>query len=656
MLPSSRDLAHKMQTAGEISGLEGVVSLGAQNAGTLPLAGPEGPLRPFQGVITAVSSDSRVWVRTGWVVEMKRAQAASGPVRKCPRLPLRVVGEVNQSETHGDDFSKEGVSRGMQLLLRATPPLPLLPEHLEARCAEAWGVAPPAVPFTIALARAHTQAPVAAHMVQLQGRLDAALAEAIRSAAPPTADVDPQVPQSPLVRMQRAWEDAHAAGGKGSVGEGVSERLVLQALHELQQAPSPSEPGAYVGMAAPAAGSEVEGMDASRARATLRAHCEARLVLKPDALRLLLQRRTSDAQESRGHEGGEGGGGEAGEAEGSGAPAARPADAERETASADAPRLRQLRSLVLQVELRLEIASTPTEIVGATEPLSGGEYRELKKLLTMYANLASPLSDDSHGLVRYVSSLARRYGARLPLTVGRLRADFDIHEAGGEAGSGEAGGGDRGAEAVAHVYAHDADGAGRAAPMASLLRPAPRRESSGGSTAGGGGVPLSSLPGFGVPGGLVRAASSLSACPPPAPLLRRQTSCVSLDRQSSVGAGAARAPFRLVTVPREPRAKRATAAKPAGDQNRKAGSKAATKQAAPPVGVGSKRAARKAALCSPAATRGEVFVSETPTRPTTRVGSDSGSNPGSARRATRSAVLVLESPQLPSRTCASRVG
>ena len=171
------------------------------------------------------------------------------------------------------------------------------------------------------------------------------------------------------------------------------------------------------------------------------------------------------------------------------------------------------------------------------------------------------------------------------------------------------------------------------------------------------GVPLSSLPGFGAPGGLVRAASSLSACPPPAALLRRQASCVSLDRQSSVGAGAARAPFRLVMA--EPRARRGAAAgtKPAGDHNRKAGSKAATKQAAPPVGVGSKRAARKAALCSPAARRGgEVFVSETPTRPTTRVGSDSGSNPGSAHRATRSAVLVLESPQLPSRTCASRVG
>ena len=638
---------------------------------------------------------------------MKRAQAASGPVRKCPRLPLRVVGEVNQSETHGDDFSKEGVSRGMQLLLRATPPLPLLPEHLEARCAEAWGVAPPAVPFTIALARAHTQAPVAAHMVQLQGRLDAALAEAIRSAAPPTADVDPQVPQSPLVRMQRAWEDAHAADGKGSVGEGVSERLVLQALHELQQAPSPSEPGAYVGMAAPAAGSEVEGMDASRARATLRAHCEARLVLKPDALRLLLQRRTSDAQESRGPEGGEGGGGETDEAEGSGAPAARSADAERETLSADAPRLRQLRSLVLQIELRLEIASTPTEIAGATEPLSGGEYRELKKLLTMYANIASS-SDDGHGLVRYVgTSLAARYGARLPLTVGRLRADFDVHESGGEGGRLEAGGGDRGGEAAAHAHAHHADGAGSAAPMASLLRPAPRRESSDGSTAGGGGVPLSSLPGFGVPGGLVRDASSLSACPPPAPLLRRQTSSLSLAASCVSGGAlaAAQTAFRIVTVPCEPRAKRgaaaAAAAKPAGDHNRKAGSKAATRQgAAPPsraqghasshrpqppdrlkppprecaaptlaaaarahmhashAGVRSKRAARKAAVCSPAPRRGgEVFVSETPTRPTARAGSDSGSNPSSARRPTRSAVLVLESPQLPSRTCASsRVG
>ena len=586
----------------------------------------------------------------------KRAHAASGPVHKRPRLPLRVVGEANHSETHGDDCANEGVSGGMRLLLQATPSLPLLPEHLEARCAEAWGVAPPAVPSTTTLARAHAHAPVAPHLVQLRGRLDAALAEAIRSAAPHTTDADPQVPLS-LLRMQRAWEDAHAAGGKDSVGEGVSGLLVLQALRELQQPPPPSEPGACGGMAAPAAGGEVAGMDVTRAWAALRAHCEARLVLKPDALRLLLQRRTSDAQESRGHAGEEGGGGETGETEGSGAPAARSADAERETPSVDAPRLRQLRSLVLQIELRLEIASTPTEIAGATEPLSGGEYRELKKLLTMYANLASPLSDDSHGLVRYVSSLALRYGARLPLTVGRLRADFDVHEAGGDGGSGEAGGADRGGEGAAHAHAHDADGAGSVAPIASLLRPAPRRESSGGGTAGGGGVPLSSLPGFGAPGGLVRAATSLSACPPPAALLRRQASCVSLDRQSSVGAGAARAPFRLVTVPCEPRAKRGAAAgaKPAGDHKRKAGSKAATKQAAPPGG--SKRAARKAALCSPAPRRGgEVFVSETPTRPTTRVGSDSGSNPGSARRATRSAVLVLESPQLPSRTCASRVG
>merc|ERR1740124_866666 len=183
-------------------------------------------------------------------------RAADGPVHKRPRLPLRVVGETNQSETHGDDCAKEGVSRGMQLLLRATPSLPLLPEHLEARCAEAWGVAPP-VPSTTSLARAHAQAPVAPHLVQLQGRLDAALAEAIRSAGPSTADVDPQVPRSPLVRMQRMWEDAHAAGGKDSVGEGVSGLLVRQALHELQQPPPRSEPGACGGMAAPAAGSVV---------------------------------------------------------------------------------------------------------------------------------------------------------------------------------------------------------------------------------------------------------------------------------------------------------------------------------------------------------------------------------------------------------------
>jgi hypothetical protein len=646
----------------------------------------------------------------------KRAQGASGPglapsqqvsapASKRARLPLSQLGRANQSE----DCANEGMSRGMRLLLRATPLLPLLPEHLEARCAEAWGVAPPAVPSTTSLALAHAHAPMVPHLVWLQGRLDTALAKAIRSAAKaPAADADPQAPRSPLRRMQRAWEDAHAAGGKGSVGEGVSERLVLRALHELQQAPSPSGPGAYGDVTVPAAGSEVPAMGTSRARAALRAHCEARLVLKPDALRLLLQRRTSDAQESRGPEGGEGGGGETDEAEGSGAPAARSADAERETLSADAPRLRQLRSLVLQIELRLEIASTPTEIAGATEPLSGGEYRELKKLLTMYANIASS-SDDGHGLVRYVgTSLAARYGARLPLTVGRLRADFDVHESGGEGGRLEAGGGDRGGEAAAHAHAHHADGAGSAAPMASLLRPAPRRESSDGSTAGGGGVPLSSLPGFGVPGGLVRDASSLSACPPPAPLLRRQTSSLSLAASCVSGGAlaAAQTAFRIVTVPCEPRAKRgaaaaAAAAKPAGDHNRKAGSKAATRQgAAPPsraqghasshrpqppdrlkppprecaaptlaaaarahmhashAGVRSKRAARKAAVCSPAPRRGgEVFVSETPTRPTARAGSDSGSNPSSARRPTRSAVLVLESPQLPSRTCASsRVG
>ncbi|MGB1880492.1 MAG: S8 family serine peptidase, partial [Gammaproteobacteria bacterium] len=75
-------------------------------------------------------------------------------------------------------------------------------------------------------------------------------------------------------------------------------------------------------------------------------------------------------------------------------PAARPADAERGTPSADAPRLRQLRSLVLQIEMRLEIASSASEIVGgATEPLGGGEYKELKKLLTMYANIASSSED-----------------------------------------------------------------------------------------------------------------------------------------------------------------------------------------------------------------------------------------------------------------------
>ena len=603
----------------------------------------------------------------------------------------------------------------MPLLLLATPLLPLLPEHLEVRCVEAWGVAPLAVPPTVSLAHA----PVAHDLVKLQGRLDAALAEAIRSAAkPPTTDIDPQVPCSPLLRMQRAWEDAHAAGDEGgSVGEGVSCELVLRALRELQQAPSPSELSACGGVAAPAAGSAVAGMDATRARATLRAHCEAQLVLKPAAL-LKHACFRGDAQESRGQncrEGQEGGFGETGRAEGSGAPVVRPADVAHEL------RLRQLRSLVMQVELRLEIASTPAEIAGATEPLSGGEYRELKKLLTMYANLASS-SDDGHGLVRYVGSvLAAQYGARLPLTIGRLRADFDVHEAGGEtgggeAGSGEAGGGDRGGEGA--VHAHDVDGAGGAAPIASLLRPAPRRESSGGGTAGGGGVPLSSLPGFGAPGGLMRDASSLSACLPPPSLLRRQSSCVSLDRQSSIGGGgalaAAQTAFRIVTLPCKPRAKRGAAAgaKPAGEHNRNAASKASGKAAmkeaahpgrahghapshrplqrgqpklpgregavngsqgggsaqgrtAPalagaarahmlssPAAAGSKRAARKAAaLCSPAPTR-EVFVSETPTRPTTRAGSDSGSNPGSARRATRSAVLVLESPLLPSRAAA----
>ena len=187
------------------------------------------------------------------------------------------------------------------MLLRATPLLPLLPEHLEAPCAEAWGIAPPET-------HALTHKAMPPHLVRLQGRLDAALAEAIRSAGKaPAADTDPEAARSPLLRMQRAWEDAHAACaedsvGEGSGGEGVSERLVVQALHELQQAAPPSEPGACGGVSAPAAGSAAPAMDAGRARAALRSHCKARLVLKPDVLRLQLQRRTTSdaAQESRG--------------------------------------------------------------------------------------------------------------------------------------------------------------------------------------------------------------------------------------------------------------------------------------------------------------------------------------------------------------------
>ena len=290
--------------------------------------------------------------------------------------------------------------------------------------------------------------------------------------------------------------------------------------------------------------------------------------------------------------------------------------------------------------------------------------------------------------------------------MGRLRADFDVHEEGGEEGGGEADGADRGGEAAAHVHAQETDGGGGGgggggvAPLASLLRPpAARRESSGGSTGGGGGVPLSSLPGFGMPGGLVRDAPPLSACAPPAALLRRQTSNVSLAASCVSGGAlaAAQTAFRIVTVPCEPRANKRGAsagAKPPGEHQRKAGGKAGTRRGAAPqgrahgpaasdraqppgrqklppregaaprlagahAGVGSKRAARKAVLCSPAHRRGgEVLVSETPTRPETRAGSDSGSNPGSARRPTRSAVLVLESPQIPSasRTCPSRSG
>ena len=45
-----RDLAHEMQMAGELAGLEGTISLWRTEPLVLPQAGPEGPRRPFQEV------------------------------------------------------------------------------------------------------------------------------------------------------------------------------------------------------------------------------------------------------------------------------------------------------------------------------------------------------------------------------------------------------------------------------------------------------------------------------------------------------------------------------------------------------------------------------------------------------------------------------
>ena len=58
-----RDLAHEMQTAGELAGLEGTISLWrTEHTGVTPSgtqAGPEGPRRPFQQVITSGAFSNR---------------------------------------------------------------------------------------------------------------------------------------------------------------------------------------------------------------------------------------------------------------------------------------------------------------------------------------------------------------------------------------------------------------------------------------------------------------------------------------------------------------------------------------------------------------------------------------------------------------------
>ena len=99
---------------------------------------------------------------------------------KRQRLPLGRVGGANESETTeaGD------VPPALLLLMQGSPALPLLPEHLEAPCAEAWATVAPAPPPAVPSASVEQQ------VGGLRDRLDAALAAAVKSAGTSAASME----------------------------------------------------------------------------------------------------------------------------------------------------------------------------------------------------------------------------------------------------------------------------------------------------------------------------------------------------------------------------------------------------------------------------------------------------------------------------------
>ena len=544
------------------------------------------------------------------------ATASSAPAPKRARAPLH---NVSNSQA-GASTSTAAVAPSRLLeLLQAAPSMPLRAKDLDEPCAAAWGGA-------ITEHATPTVSPACdpQELASLKARLDGALAQALESAGSCATTEGVNEPPSPLARLQHAWDEAIGAAVPVSRTEGKCAWLMRRALRELQQQPAGGDAASVATAdAAPPAEFAEAGVEAL---AALRCHCETRLLQTPQALGALLKKARLEA------------GGASGEAGGSTETSGgrqRPAQSGRallfgseddsmgDAAAHEQPWEWKLRLLLMQVELRLELACMAsggdggsTEAAGRHKPKGSvggggghevpkGVYRELRQLLKMYLNLLSSQSnEDASGLAGYVcSSLATRYGARLPLATRQLCDDFGVQE---HSDRGEKGGGpDGGAaatqseeqDAAAAPAAGNAEAGGMMGPPAllpgelggvasfaaaprltSLLRGGRRASSDGGilgaadapAGAGGGlltgGLPLASLSGS-IDARLAArltaplrdgASSSLApvAALAPAPL-RRQSSTASTGSKLEKD-------IRIVSVPREPRpARGGGGAKPA---------------------------------------------------------------------------------------------
>ena len=509
--------------------------------------------------------------------------------------------------------------------------MPLRAEDLDEPCAAAWGGAVTEHPTPTVPPACDPQ-----ELASLKARLDGALSQALESVGSCSTTEGVHAPPSPLVRLQHAWDEAICAVVPVRRAEGKCAWLMRRALRELQQQPAGGDASSVATADEPSALPPVEFADASaEALASLRRHCETRLLQTPQALGTLLQKACKPQLEA-GASAESGGGSDAAGVR------LRPAQSGRallfgsektdsmgDTAAHEQPWEWKLRLLLMQVELRLELACMASggdggsaEAAGRPKPRGGGGggggggagggshevpkgvYRELRQLLKMYLNLLSSQSnEDASGLAGYVcSSLATRYGARLPLTTRQLCDDFGVQEHGDQVGEkgdgpdgGAAGGHSEGPDAAAAPVAGNSETGGVMGPAAplpgelggvasfaaprltSLLRGARRASSDGGilgvadapAGAGGGlvtgGVPLASLSGsldarlaarLTAP---LREGASSSLAPvsalAPAPL-RRQSSSASTGSKLEKD-------IRIVTVPREPRPVRGGSAKPA---------------------------------------------------------------------------------------------